>query len=124
MVKKSFLGEEQNAKGLNKCGGNSGEKSVDNVKMNAAAAQVLALEALAWVLSQEDLIGNFLSVTGAYPKDLPQLAGQPLFLGAVLDFMMEDDQRIIAFCTAQNQPLTIVQIARAALPGAQYMHWT
>ena len=92
--------------------------------MNAAAAQVLGLEALTWVLAQEELIGNFLSTTGAYPQDLAGLASQPLFLGAVLDFLMEDDQRIIAFCTAHNHPLTIVQIARAALPGAQYMHWT
>ena len=92
--------------------------------MNASAAQTLALEALAWVLGQEDLLGSFLSTTGAYPKDLAELASQPLFLGAVLDFVMEEDQRVIAFCSAHNHPLTIVHTARAALPGAQYMHWT
>lgn len=92
--------------------------------MNVSHAQTLALEALAWVLGQEDLLDSFLSTTGAYPKDLAELASQPLFLGAVLDFVMEEDQRVIAFCTAQNHPLTIVQTARAALPGAQYMHWT
>jgi Protein of unknown function (DUF3572) len=124
VVKKSFPNVEQNAKGLNKYGGNSGEKPVDNVKMNSEAAQILALEALTWVMGQDELIDNFLSTTGAYPKDLPQLASQPLFWGAVLDFLMEDDQRIIGFCSAHNHPLTIVQMARAALPGAQYMHWT
>lgn len=92
--------------------------------MNASHAQTLALEALAWVLAQNDLLDSFLATTGAYPKDLAGLASQPLFLGAVLDFVMEEDQRVIAFCAAQNHPLTIVQIARAALPGAQYMHWT
>lgn len=103
---------------------NMGEKSLKNSKMNSAAAQVLALEALTWVLGQDGLLDSFLLSTGAYPKDLPQLASQPLFLGAVLDFLMEDDQRIINFCAAQSHPLTLVQSARAALPGAQYMHWT
>ncbi len=92
--------------------------------MGFEAAQVLALQALEWVLGQQELVGNFLSSTGAYPQDLAQMAGQPLFLGAVLDFLMEDDQRVIAFCTDFKHPLTIMQSARAALPGAQYMHWT
>lgn len=124
VVKKTFPKGEQNAKALNKHGGNSGENLVDNIKMNGDAAQVLALQALAWVLGQDDLLGYFLSATGAYPQDLGQLATQPLFMGAVLDFVMEDDQRVIAFCTAHNHPLTSVQNARMALPGAQYTHWT
>jgi len=97
---------------------------VDNIKIGADAAQVMALEALAWVLGRDDLLGNFLNNTGASPQDLAQLAKQPLFLGAVLDFLMEDDQRVIEFCTDHGHPLTSVQSARASLPGAQYMHWT
>ena len=92
--------------------------------MNEAAAQTLALQALAWVLGQDELLGFFLSNTGASPSDLAQLAQTPLFLGAVLDFIMEDDARVINFCTDHSHPLTAVQSARAALPGAQYMHWT
>ncbi len=97
---------------------------MDNIKFGAEAAQTMALEALAWVLGQDDLLGNFLNNTGASPNDLARLAGEPLFLAAVLDFLMEDDQRVIAFCADLNHPLTSVQSARAVLPGAQYMHWT
>jgi hypothetical protein len=123
-VKKTFQKAEQNAKDFNKHGGESGEKSVDKMMMGAEAAQTLALQALSWVLGQDELLGFFLSSTGASPQDLGKLATTPLFLGAVLDFLMEDDQRVINFCTDHGHPLTAVQGARAALPGAQYMHWT
>ena len=124
MVKKSFPNAEQNANNLTNCGVKWGESSVDNIKIGADAAQVMALEALSWVLGRDDLLGNFLNNTGASPQDLAQLAKQPLFLGAVLDFLMEDDQRVIEFCADHSHPLTSVQAARASLPGAQYMHWT
>lgn len=124
VVKKSFLKPEQNVKKLTNYGGECGEKSVDNITFGQDAAQTLALNALAWVLGSDDLLHSFLTTTGAYPKDLPQLAQTPLFLGAVLDFLMEDDQRVINFCATGPYPLTSVQAARMALPGAQYTHWT
>ncbi len=97
---------------------------MDKITIGAGAAQVMALAALAWILGRDDLLGNFLNNTGASGQDLAQLAKQPLFLGAVLDFLMEDDRRVIEFCTDHSHPLTSVQAARASLPGAQYMHWT
>lgn len=97
---------------------------MENVTNSAQAAQTLALTALTWVLGQDALVGAFLGASGAVPQDLAQLAQTPLFQGAVLDFLMEDDARIMAFCDAHNLPYTSVQTARTALPGAQYMHWT
>lgn len=97
---------------------------MDNVTKAETAAETLALTALAWLLGQGDLIGAFLGASGADPADLGVLAQTPLFQGAVLDFLMEDDARIIAFSDANQVPYTAVQTARAALPGAQYMHWT
>lgn len=99
-------------------------ESVDKITKPAQAAQTLALTALTWLLGQDDLVGAFLNASGAAPQDMAALAQTPLFQGAVLDFLMEDDARIIAFSDAQNLPYTAVQTARAALPGAQYMHWT
>jgi len=124
VVKKSFPKREQNAKALNNHGGKYGENSVDNVKSTQASAQILALQALTFVTERPELVEVFLAQTGVYPNDLPQLARQPLFLGAVLDFLMEDDQRVIDFCAAQGLALTSVQTARNALPGAQHHHWT
>jgi hypothetical protein len=97
---------------------------VENISTPNQAAQTLALTALTWVLGQDDLVGAFLNASGAAPQDLAALAQTPLFQGAILDFLMEEDARIIAFCDAQNLPYTCIQDARNALPGAQYMHWT
>ncbi len=97
---------------------------MDNVTYSVEAAQTLALNALAWLLSSDELLQSFLLSTGAYPQDLANLAQTPAFLGEVLDFLMEDDQRVIAFCETGPYPLTSVQGARAALPGGQNIHWT
>jgi hypothetical protein len=104
--------------------GQNGEDFVDNFKMTPDNAQVLALQALEWILGPGDLVSDFITNTGAYPQDLASLAAQPLFLGAVLDFVMEQDDRVIRFCQDHGHPLTIVQSARAVLPGAQHLHWT
>lgn len=124
VVKKFFLKPEQNAKKFRKLGGEIGEGSVDNITYSTEAAQTLALNALAWVLNSDEILQSFLEATGVYPQDLAKLAQTPSFLGAVLDFLMEDDQRVIGFCESGPYPLTSVQAARAALPGGQNMHWT
>lgn len=88
------------------------------------SAQTLALQALTWLLDHPDMIGAFLNASGAGQGDLANLAGQPVFLGAVLDFLTEDDARVMAFCDQMGLPYTAPLQARLALPGAQHTHWT
>lgn len=88
------------------------------------SAETLALQALSWLLEQPNLIGAFLAASGAGQGDLPELAGNPVFLGAVLDFLTEDDARVMAFCDQAGLPYTTPMQARLALPGAQHQHWT
>ena len=97
---------------------------MDKVTNAQQSAQILALTVLTWVLGQDELVGAFLNATGAAPQDMGGLAQTPLFQGAILDFLMEEDARVIAFCDDHQLPYTAIQTARAALPGAQYMHWT
>lgn len=87
------------------------------------AAETFALQAFTWVLSG-DLADAFLGATGADHSQLGQLARDPVFLGAVLDFLMEDYARVIGFCDAVERPYLSVQEARSALPGGQLPHWT
>ncbi|OYU40043.1 MAG: hypothetical protein CFE33_05600 [Pseudorhodobacter sp. PARRP1] len=88
------------------------------------SAETLALQAFAWLLAQDDLVGIFLNATGAGQGDLPKLALDPVFLGAVLDFLMEDDARVMGFCDAAALPYTAVMQARPALPGGELPNWT
>lgn len=88
------------------------------------AAETLALRALAWLVTNDDLLPVFLGATGASESDLRAQTGDPAFLGSVLDFLMMDDAWIIAFCDANHIAYEHPMFARAALPGGEQVNWT
>lgn len=92
--------------------------------MRQEDAEAVALQALAYVLSQDDLTGGFLAATGAPPDSLRGRMADPHFLGAVLDYLLQDDAWVIGFAGAIGLAPEQVQMARAALPGGQLPHWT
>lgn len=88
------------------------------------AAETLGLEALGWLVGQEDLIGVFLGSTGTSEAELRAGAGDPEFLGSVLDFLLMDDAWVIRFCDERGLAYDRLMLARAALPGGDQVHWT
>lgn len=92
--------------------------------MNREAAEVLAINALGWLAGQEDLLGVFLGCSGSSVDALREKAGDPEFLGAVLDFICMDDAWVVAFCDMQEIPYDQPMRARAMLPGGEQVHWT
>ncbi len=91
--------------------------------MQTNAAQLVGLQALAWLASDDERLAGFMAATGADPGTLRNKAEDPEFLGAVLDFLLMDDAWIMAFCDQHGLPYTAPQIARAALPGGEAQHW-
>lgn len=87
-------------------------------------AELLALQALGWIAGQEDLAGSFLGATGAGVDDLRERAGDPEFLGFVLDFLLSDEEALLAFCQASGVAPDRPMRARAALPGGDLPNWT
>jgi hypothetical protein len=88
------------------------------------SAEVTALQALSWVAGDPDRLGAFLNMTGAAPGDLAKHAGEPAFLGSVLDFLLSEDALVTGFCDSQNLPYDTPMRARAELPGGAQWHWT
>jgi hypothetical protein len=88
------------------------------------AAETFALRALGWLAGQEDLLPVFLGSTGASEADLRARAADPVFLGALLDFLMMDDAWVIRFCDSENLAYEQVMQARMALPGGHEVSWT
>ena len=88
------------------------------------AAEILALQALGWLAGNDDLLPVFLGLTGAAPEDLRARAADPVFLIAVLDFVMNEDAWVIAFCDSVSLPYEALDRARQSLPGGARMHWT
>lgn len=82
------------------------------------SAEALALHALAFVVGDEDRLRRFQFETGATADTLRAAAIDPLLLGAVLDFLLAYDDRLLAFAEyAKVKPLAITA-ARRRLPGA------
>lgn len=92
--------------------------------MQKDAAQTIALQALGWIAGNDDLFPVFLSATGASLTELRTRAADPLFLAAVLDFLLQEDAWVLDFCGQNGVPPTSLQAARAALPGGDLPHWT
>lgn len=94
------------------------------MQMNREAAETVALQAVGWLVGNDELLPVFLGATGASEADLKERVGDAEFLGSVLDFLMMDDAWVVAFCDAGNMPYETLMQARQALPGGDQVHWT
>jgi hypothetical protein len=87
-------------------------------------AETIALKALAWLAGNEDLLPQFLGASGLGPDELATRAAEPELLGAVLDFILMNDDWVQAFCRGEHLAYDRLMAARVALPGGKQMHWT
>lgn len=92
--------------------------------MTELEAQTVALNALAWLAANEELLPVFMGASGVSGDDLKGRAGEPDFLGSVLDFVMMDDSWVIAFCDSSGTGYDTPRRARMALPGGEEVSWT
>ena len=92
--------------------------------MQQDQAESIAIQALGWLASDGGLLGMFMSASGADINDLKKIAGDPVFLGSVLDFILIDDSHVTGFCDAANLPYDAPMRARQALPGGAQVNWT
>lgn len=92
--------------------------------ISANSAETLALDALGWLVGNEELLPVFLGATGASAQDLRDRAGETEFLTSVLDFLMLDDAWIVGFCDAKSVPYDLPGQARSVLTGESETHWT
>ena len=76
--------------------------------------QVLALEALGWVLSDEGRAQRLLNLTGLTPDALRGGLGDPAVLGAVLEFLASHEPDLILAADALNTtPETLIAAHRS-----------
>lgn len=92
--------------------------------LTADAAETVAVQALGWMVRQDDLFGIFLGSSGAGVDDVRAGASNPDFLGFVLDFLLSREDDLLAFCTDADISPDLPARARAALPGGALPNWT
>jgi len=92
--------------------------------MQQDSAETLAIQAMAWLIGNDELLPVFLGATGASEDDLRVRVSDPVFLASVLDFLTMDDAWVMAFCDANGQAYEAPMRARQALPGGAEVSWT
>ena len=92
--------------------------------MTPSKAEEMALSALGWIAASDDLMGVFLGATGSSIDDVRSQAGDPAFLGSVLDFLLMDDAWVAGFCDANSIDYRQPMMARQMLPGGNVPNWT
>ncbi|ALI54861.1 DUF3572 domain-containing protein [Celeribacter marinus] len=92
--------------------------------MKQDSAEALALNILAWLVGDDDLLPTFLGSTGMDGAELRARAGEAEVLSAVLDFLMMNDEWVNRWADeTQGDPMGVMR-ARQALPGGEQVNWT
>ncbi len=92
--------------------------------MTEDKAETIALQALAWLAADDELLPVFLGSTGASLQELGGCASDPAFLASVLEFLTMDDRWVVAFCEASGIGCEEPMQARQVLPGGGLPNWT
>ena len=85
------------------------------IPVSFETAEILAIQALAFLAQDSERLGRFLELTGFGPDDIRAAAREPHFLAAVLDHIAGYEPLLRDFVAETNiDPLSIAP-ARAAL---------
>jgi hypothetical protein len=83
-------------------------------------AEIVAVQALAFVAADPERLGLFLAESGLGPETLRTAAADPNFLSSVLDFVLRDDATVKAFASVSQLHPTNIAAAQQALSDPQW----
>ena len=92
--------------------------------MTSDDAEIYALKAANWLLSNQELLDLFMGSTGVSENTIKSDIQNTVFLVAVLDFLLLDDRWVIEACDAMKLQPELMQTARLFLPGGDQVNWT
>lgn len=92
--------------------------------MTEAEAIATGREALIWLAARPEALGAFLAASGAGLAEIRARAGDPEFLGFVLEHLLSSEEWTRDFAAEAAMPPDRPARARAALPGGYAPDWT
>ncbi len=102
-----------------------GHKTRKNAVLNSEDAQILALHALSFLLSDTKRIDGFLRMTGIEPHDLREMAASNQGQTAILDYLLSNEPLLLAFTAEEGCDDQDPARARQTLGGrAMTQDWT
>ncbi|WP_298596965.1 DUF3572 domain-containing protein [uncultured Sphingorhabdus sp.] len=84
------------------------------------AAETVAIQALGHIAADPQQLGRFLAETGLGPETLRAAAGDPKFLGAVLNFVLNDPALLENFAAGAELTPAAVAAAHEVLSGTNW----
>jgi len=91
--------------------------------MKLEQAETIALQAVAFLGSDENALRGFLAQSGMTEGDLKLALTQPDFLAGILDYILGHEPTLTAFCDEAEIPYELPARARRALPGGDVPDW-
>ncbi len=85
--------------------------------MQKAEAEQIAINALAFIAGEPELLPRFLSLTGIEASQIRQAAAEPGFLAGVLGFILAHEPTLLRFSQASGISPATIAAAPLALPG-------
>lgn len=93
--------------------------------MNQELADIIALQAITYLLSDEKRISWLLGETGISIGDLQNAPDRPEVFAGILDFLLSQESMLIEFSETNELDPTSVVKAREFFPGSsQGLEWT
>ena len=90
---------------------------IKRARPSPAAAEMLAVQALAFIAEDPERMGAFLAATGIAPGAIREAARSPDFLAGVLEHMLADESLLVAFADSAGLDPAEIARARRALGG-------
>lgn len=88
--------------------------------MDDQTSQAIALQALVWILQDDDRAQRLLSVTGITPEDMRSSISETWLLGAALSYLEGYEPDLIKCCTEMSIEPEQLVIASRSLANDDY----
>jgi hypothetical protein len=82
-------------------------------KISSADPQETAVAVLGWLANEPDMFGRFLALTGIEPAQVRGAVNDRGFLAGMLDFLMQHEPTLMAFCQVSGTSPEVVAAASA-----------
>ena len=92
--------------------------------MNEEQAKVVALQALTYLVGDEQVLRRFMALSGVDLSDLRSRADDPGMLTGVLDFFLGFEPQLLEMCEATGLSAKAPAQARQRLFGGRYEEWS
>jgi hypothetical protein len=83
--------------------------------MTPERAEIVALQALAWLAGDDDARDRLLAASGLDGDSIRANAGDPAFLGSILAFLLSQEELLLRFCAESSSDPAAVQAAGQVL---------